>query len=98
MNDEALVAVVKTAAVIHQTPSPCGASVTYSRFTPATVFFSRPYKIAFGPHPHLTRREKRSKLGCTNPIVATILYTLHAKQHVMRKIGTCLHFVALRIT
>ena len=36
------------------------------------------------PHPHWTRREKRSKLGCINPIVATVLYTLHTKQHVMQ--------------
>ena len=32
------------------------------------------------PRPHWTRRQKRRKLGCTNPVVATVLYTLHAKQ------------------
>ena len=32
------------------------------------------------PHPHWTRREKRSKLGPANPVVATVLFTLHAKQ------------------
>ena len=37
------------------------------------------------PYPHWTRREKRSKLGCLNPVVATGLYTLHATQrHVSR--------------
>ncbi len=33
------------------------------------------------PHPHWTRR---SKLGHANPIVAIVLYTLHAKQQAMQ--------------
>ena len=32
----------------------------------------------FGPHAHLRRHKKRSKLGRTNPIVATWLFTLQA--------------------
>ncbi len=42
--------------------------------------------INFRPHPHWPRREKkkRSKLGCGNPVVATVLYTLHAKQQAMQ--------------
>ena len=49
------------------------------------------------PHPHWTRREKPSKFGGANPFVATVLYTLHAKQHVMHIIRTWLHFVASHI-
>ena len=37
-----------------------------------------------GPHPHETQREKRSKSGCANPVVTTVLYTLYAKQQVMQ--------------
>ena len=33
----------------------------------------------FRPDPHQTRREKQSKLGRENPIVAPRLFTLHAK-------------------
>ncbi len=35
-------------------------------------------------HPHWTRREKRSKLGQANPVVITVLCTLHTKQQVMQ--------------
>ena len=50
------------------------------------------------PHPHWTRREKkRSKLGRANPVAATGLYTLHAKQHLTCTTGIWLHFVALRV-
>ena len=34
--------------------------------------------VIVGPHAHQTRREKRSKLGRENPIVATGLFTLQA--------------------
>ena len=32
----------------------------------------------FLSHPHWTRREKGNKLGCANPVVTTVLYTLQA--------------------
>ncbi len=36
--------------------------------------------LLYRPHPHWTRRQKRSKTGCANPVVRTVLYILHAKQ------------------
>ena len=51
------------------------------------------------PHPHWTRREKRSKLGRANPVVATGLYTLHTKQYMSTQLGSGLDCcVACRIT
>ncbi len=52
------------------------------------------------PHPHWTRRERRSKLGRENPIVATGLYTLHATSNTLSNMcqnGTWLHLFALRM-
>ena len=50
------------------------------------------------PHAHQTRREKRSKLGGANPIVATGLFTLQATSNVWcnkQQNGTWLHFFTL---
>ena len=47
------------------------------------------------PHPHWTRR----KLGCANPVVTTVLYTLHAPSNTScnkHQNGTWLHLFALR--
>ena len=49
-----------------------------------------------GQSPIHTGRDAK-QIGCTNPVVATGLYTLHAKQHMTCTIGIWFHFVALRV-
>ena len=54
--------------------------------------------ISARPHAHQTQREKRSKLGCQKPIVATELFTLQAASNApsnKRRNGTWLNFFAL---
>ena len=41
--------------------------------------------ITLRPHPHRTRREEQSKLGCENPIKSNSVHTAYTKQHVMQE-------------